>query len=220
MTTMFKRVQGLYVATANKAREDILGGVDTTDKEATPDQQMGLVPLQAVRIEGVGTSQSQEQIGAISPAGMTLRSASPPPERKKPSPPPLTVEESVGDEASAESTTLVKRKRAPASQTLVAAGGDEEIIDLTLGREKEDAADGAITQVTEQAGELELLDLSLLGDDATLRKYLIVLNEIKVSDEEATDMANDVASPPKKKQRKLVKKGIVAAVGSEEIVGG
>ncbi|GAB2292621.1 hypothetical protein Dimus_026858, partial [Dionaea muscipula] len=110
---------------------------------------------------------------------MNLRSASPPPQRKKPSPPPLAAEGSVGDEAIAESMTLVKRNRAPAqSPVAVAVDDDEGIIDLTVGREREDAAGGATTETAQPRGELYLPDMSLIGDDATLKEFLISLNKI------------------------------------------
>ncbi|GAB2266000.1 hypothetical protein Dimus_001030 [Dionaea muscipula] len=84
-------------------------------------------------MEGEGTSQPEEQLRAASPQRIALRSASPPPQRKKSS--PLSTEE--GGE-SVESIALVKRKRIPAGQSpVVVAGEDDEIIDLTMGREKE-----------------------------------------------------------------------------------
>ncbi|GAB2296569.1 hypothetical protein Dimus_030680 [Dionaea muscipula] len=150
---------------------------------------------------------------------MTLRSASPPPQRKNPLPPLQTAEGSIGNEPSVESTALVKRKRALAGQSLVAvARNDDEIIFLTVGREKEYATDDATTKVVEHRGELELPDLSLLGDDATLREYLITLNKIEVSDEKVTDVAaggsKDVASPLQKK-RKLTKGGVMTSWSKE-----
>ncbi|GAB2280721.1 hypothetical protein Dimus_015347, partial [Dionaea muscipula] len=60
MAAVFKRVQGLYGITANKAKVKILGA-DTADSEATPSQSNEPVSLQEIRPEEVATSQTQEQ---------------------------------------------------------------------------------------------------------------------------------------------------------------
>ncbi|GAB2303794.1 hypothetical protein Dimus_037773, partial [Dionaea muscipula] len=140
MAGIFKNIQGLYGLTTKKVAEEILAGASTTDSEATPSQNIMVVPLQEIRAEGVGASQplEQEQTRLASPQGLILRSASPPPQKKKTS--SSVSGSSEGDEKSTESTTLVKRKRAPA-QSLVAAGDDDEIVYLTVGREHEIAAD-------------------------------------------------------------------------------
>ncbi|GAB2273175.1 hypothetical protein Dimus_007978, partial [Dionaea muscipula] len=139
-----------------------------------------------------------------------LRLASPPPQRMRPS--SQTTKRSRGDEKSAESTTLVKRKMPP-TQIPVAGGGDDEIVDLTVGCEHETAADGTTsTAVAPQPGEFELPDIPLLDDDEPLKEFLIALNKVQVTDDEAADEAKDVALPLKK-QWKLEKGG--AATTSE-----
>ncbi|GAB2278794.1 hypothetical protein Dimus_013467, partial [Dionaea muscipula] len=110
-----------------------------------------------------------------------LRSSSPPPQSKKPLPPPPTAEEGVGDEARAESRALIKRKRAPSQSPEATGAKHEGIIDLTVGREQEGAAGGATnTEATQNDGEPALPDISLLGDDVTLREFLISWNKINV----------------------------------------
>ncbi|GAB2293015.1 hypothetical protein Dimus_027237, partial [Dionaea muscipula] len=115
---IFKNIQGLYGLTAKKDAEEILGGA-TTDSEATQSQNIEVVPLQIVRLEGEGTEQSlePEKVRHASPTGRVLRSALPPPQRKRTS--PQTIEGSGGNEKSAESTALVKRKRAPPQSPMV-----------------------------------------------------------------------------------------------------
>ncbi|GAB2288403.1 hypothetical protein Dimus_022736, partial [Dionaea muscipula] len=58
MGGIFKRVQGLYGLTGKKATEEILGGISTTNSEATPEVAM---PLQEIRPKGVATSSAQEE---------------------------------------------------------------------------------------------------------------------------------------------------------------
>ncbi|GAB2290581.1 hypothetical protein Dimus_024862 [Dionaea muscipula] len=98
-------------------------------------------------------------------------------------------------------------------------GKDDEIIDLAVGRESEHVIDGATRiERAPQGGEIELLDISLLGDNATLREYLTTLNKIEMSDEEATDVVAKetkvVASPPQK-ERKATKGGVATSRSKE-----
>ncbi|GAB2270845.1 hypothetical protein Dimus_005709, partial [Dionaea muscipula] len=111
------------------------------------------------------------------------------------------------------------RKRAPAHNPEAAAGVDYDIIDLTMGWERDDVADDATTEASQQGGELDLPDISLLGDDAILREFLNSLNNVVVSDEEASNVAVEGAKGvvlPHKKKRKLIK-GDVAKKRSEAI---
>ncbi|GAB2278996.1 hypothetical protein Dimus_013662 [Dionaea muscipula] len=60
MAGIFKNIQGLYGLTTKKVAEEILAGASTTDSEATPSQNIMVVPLQEIRGEGVGASQPLE----------------------------------------------------------------------------------------------------------------------------------------------------------------
>ncbi|GAB2297687.1 hypothetical protein Dimus_031774 [Dionaea muscipula] len=121
---------------------------------------------------------------------MTLRSAPPPPPRKKPSPP--STEE--GGEI-AESSALITRKRTPASQSPMAmAEGDDEIIDLTIGKERENVADGATSKTAQQGDEEDVASGGVQGVvPPPKKKRKLTKGTVAGADEKGKDGSDSMA---------------------------
>ncbi|GAB2275624.1 hypothetical protein Dimus_010381 [Dionaea muscipula] len=95
-------------------------------------------------------------------------------------------------------------------------GGDDEIVDLTVGHEHEVSTDDATsTEAVPIGGESDLPEFPFLDDDKPLKEFLIALNKLEVTNDEAAEEGvKDVASPQQKK-RKLTKGGAPVVTESE-----
>ncbi|GAB2265906.1 hypothetical protein Dimus_037853 [Dionaea muscipula] len=134
------------------------------------------------------------------------------------------------EEKSGDSASLVQRKRKRSAEKIVAGGDEEEIIDMTLGREHE------LPQVaTSQPSKEGERDHNSLNDDENLNKFMAGLDSIVLLDDEVQEVApptdtpeevgaektesGPVASPPTKK-RTLKKKADEKEAESTEVATG
>ncbi|GAB2279127.1 hypothetical protein Dimus_013782 [Dionaea muscipula] len=229
---LLQRISQLYGATANKVKNEVLGG-DATASSGTRSELKDVNIPSAERTEDVASSPPAAEAGAstaavasdapvASPAAPAVAPIRPGSllERirmgRQQSPSPQAGEGSEGK--STDSSALVQKKRKRSAEEVPSGGDEEDIIDMTVGREDELPHDAASQPA--QGGER---DPNLSSDDENLKRFLARLDTIVVSDDEVQEMAppqetaegasekvvedepEAVASPPKQKRRRLKK---------------
>ncbi|GAB2285818.1 hypothetical protein Dimus_020257 [Dionaea muscipula] len=250
---LLQKIAHLYGATANKMKKEVLG--DVTASSGTPSELKDvdipsteggedMAPSPPAVEAGASSAPAVASDPAMAPSSAPEASSSPAPtvapirpgsplgrikRGRQPSPSPQAGEGSEGK--SIDSSALVQKKRKRTSEKIPSGGDEEEIIDMTVGREHE--LPQVATDRPAQGGER---DPNLSSDDENLKRFLARLDTIVVSDDEvqevapshdtaegasekvADDETEAVASPPKQKRR--LKKKAEKEADSEDLATG